>query len=341
MDEVKRVNYFTSQFLKEKDFQDEQLYHRNMDYTHNRLLHSWGIADGLKVTKTGDKEVIINPGVAIDNQGREIVVPDNPPFKPIDLSQFGANAIVYLTIRYDDTARDETDHYQSSGVDNYIRIPERPKADSTKNPPANDGSVILLAQITLDNQGNVDVSKIDSSKVPRVGAKLAPDIQNTINAAAIFINQYDLGKRILTDEISFTEKNQNNEKKPVQIGFTPKIILFGGISKWTVSNDEFYSGTITGFANNQKPPIQLHCFCTGAIKTSANPISWIPDTREGSNLCNISYTDKTKQLQSNLFVDITNISSTEITVQFRRNKGDNYVGEIEAFKIQIWLLCLG
>lgn len=339
MDEVKRLNYFDSQFLKQKDFQDEQIYHRNMRYTHNRLLHSWGIADGLIVTKTGDKGVTISPGVAIDNQGREIVVPDNPLFNPIDLSKFGANATVYLTIKYDDTARDETDRYQSSGIDNYIRIPERPKPDTTTNPPLNDGSVILLAQITLDNQGNV--SKIDNSNVRRVGAKLAPDIQNTISAAALFINQYDLGKRILTDEISFNETNQNNETKRVSIGFLPKLIIFGGISKWTVSSDEFYSGTITGFVNNQKPQTQLHCFCTGAIKTSANPNSWIPDTREGPNLCNLSYTDKTKNLQSNLFVDIPDISNTNITVQFRRNKGDNYVGEVEAFKIQIWLLCLG
>lgn len=340
MDEVKRLNYFDTQFLKEKDFQDEQFYHRNMRYTHNRLLHSWGIADGLQVTKTGDKGVIIKPGVAIDNQGREIVVPDNPSQSPIDLSSFGANAIVYLTIKYDDTARDKTD--QPSGVDKYTRIPERPKPDTTTNPPPNDGSVILLAQITLDNQGNV--SKIDSSKVRGVGAKLAPDIQSTISAAAAFLSQYDLGKRFLTDEISFDETNQNNETRRVPIGFSPKLMLFGGISKWTVSADEFYSGTITGFANNQKPPTQLHCFCTGAIKTSADPISWIPDTREGPNLCNLSYTDKTDKrgrLQSNLFVDITNISNTDITVQFRRNKGDNYVGEVDAFKIKIWLLCLG
>jgi len=46
MAEIKRVNYFTYQFLVEKDFTDEQAYHLGMRRRHNRLHHIWGVRKG-------------------------------------------------------------------------------------------------------------------------------------------------------------------------------------------------------------------------------------------------------------------------------------------------------
>ena len=43
---LKRPNYFTNQFLVERDFKDEQSYQIGMRRKHNLALHSWGIADG-------------------------------------------------------------------------------------------------------------------------------------------------------------------------------------------------------------------------------------------------------------------------------------------------------
>src|SRR6478609_6427526 len=45
-DPVKRLNYFKGQFLAAADFNDEQAYHVARRRAHNRLLHTWGIADG-------------------------------------------------------------------------------------------------------------------------------------------------------------------------------------------------------------------------------------------------------------------------------------------------------
>ena len=78
MADIKRLNYFNSQFLVEKDFNDEQAYHLGMRRRHNRTLHTWGVADGgLSVTKTSDgKGVSIGLGMAIDRDGQEIVLLD-------------------------------------------------------------------------------------------------------------------------------------------------------------------------------------------------------------------------------------------------------------------------
>lgn len=89
---IKRVKYFTGQFLEAVDFQLEQNYHIDMRRRGNRVLFGAGILDdGFQVTiKPGDAtRVVIGPGVGIDAEGREIVgvqdfevtvpVPNPPP----------------------------------------------------------------------------------------------------------------------------------------------------------------------------------------------------------------------------------------------------------------------
>ena len=71
---VKRLNYFTHQFLREQDFKDEQDYHVAMRRRHNRIFHDWGVAEGLEVQKTEERSITINPGTAVDREGREIVL---------------------------------------------------------------------------------------------------------------------------------------------------------------------------------------------------------------------------------------------------------------------------
>ncbi|MGH7491691.1 MAG: YncE family protein [bacterium] len=74
-----RLNYFTGQFLAERDFRDEQSYHLGKRRHHNRDFHGWGTVCGLRVVQHPDpacrhRFVIIEPGVAVDCCGREIVV---------------------------------------------------------------------------------------------------------------------------------------------------------------------------------------------------------------------------------------------------------------------------
>ena len=152
MTNIKRLNYFTSQFLGERDFIDEQAYHLEMRRRHNRLLHSWGVADGgFQVTKVNDKTIAVSAGTAIDKDGREIVLLDTVP---LDLSKFAANKLVYVTARYEDKEWDEADKDAATG--HYTRRPEKAKIEPNPTPPATDGSVIPLAEVKLDGNGNIE-----------------------------------------------------------------------------------------------------------------------------------------------------------------------------------------
>src|SRR5262245_6179093 len=101
---IKRLRYFDHQFLVEGDFTDEQNYHIDMRRRLNRLMHTFGIAEGLVVTKLNNNMVRVGPGAAIDSSGREmIVLPPPEPAQDVDLSnqaQFPPNSIVFITIAY-------------------------------------------------------------------------------------------------------------------------------------------------------------------------------------------------------------------------------------------------
>jgi hypothetical protein len=145
MTDIKRLNYFTSQFLGEKDFNEEQGYHVDMRRRHNRLLHSWGIADGLAVTRGGNKTVSVGAGTAIDKNGNEIVLRD-PATK--DLGAFGADKWIWLTLKYHEELTDRT-----QGGD--TRWVERPTIEADTTLPAQDGSVIVVGKIWTDAGGDI------------------------------------------------------------------------------------------------------------------------------------------------------------------------------------------
>ena len=71
MADIKRLHYFNHQFLVEADFTDEQTYHLEMRRRLNAALHGFGAGDGLAVTRSGDKEVTVTAGIAVDREGRE------------------------------------------------------------------------------------------------------------------------------------------------------------------------------------------------------------------------------------------------------------------------------
>jgi hypothetical protein len=148
---VKRVNYYTHQFLRESEFRDEQNYHLSMRRLHNRLFHSWGIVEGLEVRRRADRELTITPGIAIDSQGREIVLAE-----PVtrDLSSFNRDSHTFVTIAYAERS-DEDDHQRAGGVEGYSRISEIPEISERKHEPPTDGTVLTLARVHLNDVGHV------------------------------------------------------------------------------------------------------------------------------------------------------------------------------------------
>jgi hypothetical protein len=171
MADIKRPNYFTSQFLVEKDFNDEQAYHVNMRRRHNRVLHASGVADGLLVTRFSTTQVTVSSGTAVDKDGREIALEDARTYT---LSTVGNDLDVYLTIAYGEFL-DPADKDTQAGLEKFFRTTERPLLqDGTAVPPA-DGSVIVLARIHLSASGTIESDgSIDSSVRSLAGAKLTP-----------------------------------------------------------------------------------------------------------------------------------------------------------------------
>lgn len=82
--DIERLNYYEGEFLGATDFQAEQEYHRDMRRRHNLGQHSWGIVTGLDLAQapngatspggTAEVDVYLQPGMAVDGFGREIVV---------------------------------------------------------------------------------------------------------------------------------------------------------------------------------------------------------------------------------------------------------------------------
>jgi hypothetical protein len=90
---VARVNYFDHQYLRTQDFVDDQAYHLAMQRRHRMAEHIWGIVAGLAIVQDKDKNVIIQPGIAIDGYGRELVLREGFTVAPGRFDQVGADVL--------------------------------------------------------------------------------------------------------------------------------------------------------------------------------------------------------------------------------------------------------
>ncbi|HUW66775.1 MAG TPA: hypothetical protein VMW20_01870 [Candidatus Nanoarchaeia archaeon] len=141
----KRLNYYTGQLLNADDFKDEQLYHVDTIRSHNRNLHTWGIARGLNVEKIGTKNVTISRGMAIDGKGRQMVLDE---LREIDLSQSTASSL-YLIISYQE---EQTDFREGEGDKAYTRISEECVIEYDTNEPDELSMKIILAKLIFDRE---------------------------------------------------------------------------------------------------------------------------------------------------------------------------------------------
>lgn len=177
MADVKRLNYFNTQYLEQEDFKDEQKYHLEMRRLHNKRFHTPGIAYGLTVTRTGAQSISVSPGMALDNEGREMVQLDAFSINlPTNSSDYPAGSTIYVTIAYEEKPTDS----QPKDVPNprgFTRITEKPKIQALAVPPntapPTDGSVVPLAKFTLEGSNVPTEDKFDNSVRVAVGAVLA------------------------------------------------------------------------------------------------------------------------------------------------------------------------
>ncbi len=161
---LKRVNYFDGQFLRPKDFIDEQTYQIELRQKHNSLLHTWGVADGLVPSADkGASRVKVSPGFAIDILGHEIEV-DDEGLSP-DLKNFSGKS-PFVTIAWNETP---TDKSTEAGTVGDTRVAVTPIIALTETPIR--GQQLVLGQVTVDAQGGFQSVDASSGVRTMAGAR--------------------------------------------------------------------------------------------------------------------------------------------------------------------------
>lgn len=104
-----RNRYFYGKLLTVRDFMSEQTYIVDKRRLVNRLLFGSGVVSGLQVVAVDDKSISVETGVALDQMGREIVIPSPVTLKLSMLDGFTNNEYaknVYLCIAYEEKGKE-------------------------------------------------------------------------------------------------------------------------------------------------------------------------------------------------------------------------------------------
>jgi hypothetical protein len=97
-DGLTRPKWVERQFLRPQDFIAEQRYHLVDRWRHNIGLHSWGIAEGLEIRMI-DGTPTVQPGMAIDGYGRELVLAIGRPIQTTEFDRLGTDQL-HLWLAY-------------------------------------------------------------------------------------------------------------------------------------------------------------------------------------------------------------------------------------------------
>jgi hypothetical protein len=139
-----RNRYFYGKLLTVRDFMTEQTYNADKRRLVNRLLFGSGVVAGLQVVAVDDKSVSVSTGVALDQLGREIVVPSPLTLKLSNVEGFSNNEYaknVYLCIAYDEKGKEPVHSVAGASgrdeeVSEYNRILESYRIFVREQPPA-------------------------------------------------------------------------------------------------------------------------------------------------------------------------------------------------------------
>lgn len=104
-----RNRYFYGKLLTVRDFETEQKYFNDKRRLLNRTVLGCGVVSGLQVTAIDDKTIYIEPGIALDDLGREIINPLPITQKLSLIDGFTNNFIskeIYLCMAYDEKGKE-------------------------------------------------------------------------------------------------------------------------------------------------------------------------------------------------------------------------------------------
>ena len=183
---LERSRFFAGQLLGADDFTAEQDYHLAKQRLHNRYLHGYGTVCGLAVeaSRPASAIVVVQPGLAIDCCGREILVVQPVSFDPTAwLGEQTPVRRAYVTLGYGEVEVDQTpalvgadgaeDTFEASRVREIavVGVSTEPPTDgvevATRNhirrcPPCTEVGLILAA-IDLSSPDHITNTHIDNT----------------------------------------------------------------------------------------------------------------------------------------------------------------------------------
>lgn len=169
---IKRLRYFTGQFLEALDFQSEQAYHITMRQRAHEAFYNAGVLDaGLQISAvSGDPtRISIAPGLAVDGQGRHIVIASDRVVSLPAATQ--AAQAYYVTLGY---AEEEGDQQTpDTDVGDNTRIEEKPVVGfAAQLNTVNTRVSVVIARVTVGVDGRLSgavdtsVRQVASARVP-------------------------------------------------------------------------------------------------------------------------------------------------------------------------------
>jgi hypothetical protein len=241
MADIKRLHYFTREFLLAQDFTDEQTYHMDMRRRHNRTSHGVGVAEGLLVTRISNRVVQIDAGTALDGQGREIVL-----LSPITYQLQGTSSTVTIAIAFADV-QDPADLATQGGVTDFLRTTERPVVYEPEllpgGPPSGVG--VVLASIELNEQ--FAIVSIDTSVAPRAGVTgVAPGVIGPTQLAPNSVTLDAIANGAVTHDKLAPESVQGDKIKNGTITGDKLVEGSIGFTSFHVTSQGTGSGNLTG-----------------------------------------------------------------------------------------------
>jgi hypothetical protein len=171
--EIKRMRYFNGLLLKEEDLTLEQNYNMRLHRLHNRYFHDWGIMDGLAIEAVvGAPQIKVSQGMALnrvlieetkEEHSQEILICDNHPDNPVDLSAYTPGDNVYISVCYEEVPADID--RQKGGHE--IHVWERAIIKHGTKKPDDPRKEIILARVTLeaDEAGNKTIREISDTDI--------------------------------------------------------------------------------------------------------------------------------------------------------------------------------
>ncbi len=220
-----RNRYFYGKLLTVRDFEIEQKYTNDKRRLTNRLLHGYGIVSGLQVVYVDEKTVSIEPGLAIDGSGREIVV-SSPVTQKLSLlpgfSDNDSSQIAYLYIAYDEKGKEPVHSIAKAEEESeYNRVAEGFRLFIKKTPPENQDTVLsglFKSTSIVYSDEQVRVTQTINRYVPEGGLfKVVIKIEKAPKSPKLNFEYELIGENIVFEngqdrlKVSFAEAESMND----------------------------------------------------------------------------------------------------------------------------------